>query len=130
MTKTPSSKGSSSSSYKTVGNTYDGVKVLAPKVSSKLFTAAEVRRAIKKALEEASKPGAEKPLRESDALRVEQRSDGRFQVKKPGAKRVSAVTKTQTEAINRARELEPGTSPIAKRVRKRSGVKKGTWRET
>ena len=108
----------------------DGVKVLAPKTKSKTFTAAEVRRAIAKALEDASGPGGKQPLRESDALRVQKRDDGRFEVRRPGAKRASAVTDTQTEAIARARELEPGKAPIAKRGRQKTGVKRGTWRGT
>lgn len=130
MAKPPRAK--DVSPYKTVGKTYDGVKVLAPKTKSKTFTAAEVRRAIGKALEEvsASASQAKPPLRDRDALRVQQRDDGRFEVKRPGAKRVSDVKDTQTEAIARARELEPGKAPIAKRVRKKPGAKKGTWRET
>ena len=61
---------------------------------------------------------------------MKQREDGRYEVKKPGAKRASAITDTQTEAIAKARKLNPGKSPIVKRVRKQPGVKKGTWRET
>ena len=128
MAKSPRAKGSSS--YKSVGRTYDGVKVLAPKTKSKTFTAAEVRRAIAKALEDVSEAGDKPPLRESDALRVQKRRDGRFEVKKPGGKRASAVKDTQTEAIARARELEPGKAPIAKRVRKKPGARRGTWRPT
>jgi hypothetical protein len=120
----------SASPYKTVGRTYDGVRVLAPKTKSKTFTAAEVRRIIEKALEQASGSQGNTPLRESDALRIQQRSDGRFEVKRPGAKRASDVKDTQTEAVARARELDPGNAPIAKRVRKRPGVKRATWRET
>jgi hypothetical protein len=127
MAKTPSSK--SASGYKTVGKTYDGVKVLAPKTKSKTFTPAEVRRAIKKAVSEATS-SHDKPLRDGDALRIKKRDDGRFEVKKKGAKRASAVKDTQAEAIQRAKELDPGTAPIAKRVRKTPGAKKGTWRET
>ena len=119
-----------SSPYKTVGSTYDGVKVLAPKTKSKTFTAAEVRRAIEKALDEVSGGGGQKPLRESDPFRIQKRGDGRFEVKKPGAKRASAVKATQTEAIARAKELDPGNAPIAKRVRKKPGAKRGTWRAT
>ncbi|WP_271167294.1 DUF2188 domain-containing protein [Hansschlegelia plantiphila] len=105
------------------------MKVLAPKTKSKTFTAAEVRRAIAKAIEEVSR--ADKPLlRESDSPRIQKRKDGRFEVKKPGAKRASAVTDTQTEAIARAKEIEPNKAPIAKRVRKGPGVKRGTWRKT
>ncbi|GLK67029.1 hypothetical protein GCM10008179_06670 [Hansschlegelia plantiphila] len=127
MAKSPPAK--TPSSYRTVGRTYDGVKVLAPKTKSKTFTAAEVRRAIAKAIEEVSR--ADKPLlRESDSPRIQKRKDGRFEVKKPGAKRASAVTDTQTEAIARAKEIEPNKAPIAKRVRKGPGVKRGTWRKT
>lgn len=127
MAKSPRSK--STLGYKTVGKTYDGVKVLAPKTKSKTFTAAEVRRAIAKAVNQAAN-SSEKPLRDSDALRVQKRDDGRFEVRKRGAKRASAVKDTQAEAIERAKELDPGQSPIAKRVRKSPGAKKGTWRET
>lgn len=127
MTKPPRKK--ASSAYKTVGRTYDGVKVLAPKTKSKTFTAAEVRRAIQKVLGEISKPERKMPLRESDALRVEQRIDGRFEVRKPGAKRASAILDTQAEAVAKARELNPGRAPIVKRVRKMPGTKRGTWRE-
>jgi hypothetical protein len=105
MAKSP--RASVSSPYRTVGKTYDGVKVLAPKTKSKTFTAAEVRRAIEKALDEVSGSNASKPLRKSDALRVQKQEDGRFEVKKSGAKRASAVKATQTEAIARARELDP-----------------------
>jgi hypothetical protein len=125
----PPKRTTSSSGYKTVGKTYDGVKVLAPKTKSKTFTAAEVRLAIKQAVREASSSG-DQPLRDSDALRVKKRDDGRFEVKKKGAKRASAVKDTQAQAIERAKELDPGRSPIAKRVRKTPGAKKGTWRET
>ncbi len=127
MTKPPRKK--ASSAYRTVGKTYDGVKVLAPKTKSKTFTAAEVRRAIQKALEEVSKSEGKTPLRESGALRVEKREDGRFEVRKPGAKRASAVLDTQTEALAKARELDPGRAPIAKRIRKAPGAKRGTWRK-
>lgn len=46
-------------SYKIVGQTYDGVKVLAPKTKSKTFTPAEVRRSIRKAQEEVSAPDSD-----------------------------------------------------------------------
>ncbi len=128
MAKTPKPK--SGSSYKSVGRTYDGVKVLAPKTKSKTFTAAQVKQAIQKALEEVSQTGLKKTLRDKDAIRVQQRADGRFEVKKPGAKRASAVETTQKKAVARARELAPGKAPIAKRVRKTPGGKRGTWRET
>lgn len=127
MVKSPRAK---TSSYRTVGSTYDGVKVLAPKTKSKTFTAAQVRRAIEKALSEVSGDAGGKALRDSDALRVQQRADGRFEVRKRGAKRASAVKDTQTEAIATAKQLDPSKPTIAKRVRKKPGTKRGTWRET
>lgn len=117
------------SSYKTVGKTYDGVKVLAPKTRSKTFTAAEVKRAIQKALDDVSGTKSKKPLRESDAMQVQKRNDGRYEIKRPGAKRASDVKDTQKEALARARELDPNNAPIAKRVRRKPGAKRGTWRE-
>jgi hypothetical protein len=50
MAKSPHA--TTTSSYRTVGKTYNGVNVLAPKTKSKTFTAAEVRRAIAKALKD------------------------------------------------------------------------------
>jgi len=38
------------------------------------------------------------------------RHDGGWAVKRPGAERSSAVTATQAEAIERAREMEPGAT--------------------
>jgi uncharacterized protein YdaT len=128
MAKAPRSK--STAPYKTVGETYDGVKVLAPKTKSKTFTASEVKRAIEVALEQVGAAEAKKSLRNSDAMRIEKRDDGRFGIKRPGAKRVSDIKDTQAEAVARARELDPGTAPIAKRVRKKAGAKVGTWRKT
>ena len=127
MVKTSRSK--AAPAYRSVGRTYDGIKVLAPKTKSKTFTAAEVRRAIKKALEEVSGSKQKKPTHRADAIKVLKRDDGRFEVKKPGAKRASAIKKTQKEAIAKARELDPGKAPIAKRVRKVPGTKRGTWRK-
>ncbi|MCF4126055.1 DUF2188 domain-containing protein [Methylobacterium sp. SyP6R] len=134
MARAPRSR--STDSYKTVGRTYDGVEVLAPKTRSKTFTSAEVRQAIKLALKQAGVPStprntkATKSLVETDKLRVQQREDGRYEVRKPGAKRASAVMDTQKEAVARARELEPGNAPIAKRVRRSPAGKRKTWRET
>lgn len=127
MAKT--SRGKTADSYRTIGQTYDGVKVLAPKTKSKTFTAAEVRQEIQKALKDAGITKPETPLRETDALRVQKREDGRFEVKRPGAKRASDVKPTQKDAIERAKELDPNSEPIVKRVRKSSKGKRGTWRK-
>jgi hypothetical protein len=50
MTRTSGSR--STRSGKTVGRTYDGVEVLAPKMRSKSFTSAEVRQAIGRAMQD------------------------------------------------------------------------------
>lgn len=128
MAKRPRPK--SSTGYKSVGRTYDGVKVLAPKMASRKFTAAEVRRAVQKALDSLSDTDGKVPLASTDALRIKQRDDGRFEVRKPGAKRASAIVDTQKEAVARAKELAPGKAAIAKRIRKVPGAKRGTWRQT
>ncbi|WP_182084412.1 DUF2188 domain-containing protein [Aureimonas sp. ME7] len=128
MAKTP--KGKTAGSYRTVGQTYDGVRVVAPKTKSKTFTEAEVRRAIRKALNEVGSSPRPKPLGQTDAVRVEPTDDGRYKVKRKNAKRASAIVDTQKEGIERARELEPGQAPIVKRVRRSPGQKKGTWRKT
>ena len=40
------------SAYRIVGTTYDGVQVLAPKMKSKVWTPAQMRRAIRQAMKE------------------------------------------------------------------------------
>ena len=52
-----------------------------------------------------------------DQLFVEQRPQGDYAVKRGGAERASAVAPTQAEAIQRARELNPGHPPLVERVR-------------
>ena len=53
MTDIPSKQTTDpTSGYRVIGMTYDGVKVLAPKMKPKAFTAAAARRAIRRALKE------------------------------------------------------------------------------
>lgn len=116
--------------YRTVGQTYDGVQVLAPKTKSKRFTEAEVRKIVARAVQEATgEAPSTKSLSKKKAPRIEQRDDGTFAVKRVGKKKASAVTATQTEAVARARQLEPGAGPIVKRVRKSPEGKRGSWRK-
>ena len=42
---------------------------------------------------------------------VERRPDGNYAVEKPGAERASAILPTQSEAIERAKEISPGSRP-------------------
>ena len=60
------SRAKAASAYRSVGKTYDGVRVLAPKTKSKTFTAAEVRRAIEKALSDISGSKTKAALRDSE----------------------------------------------------------------
>lgn len=66
---------------------------------------------------------------EKDRLFVEQRPEGDFAVRRPNSDRASAVLPTQAEAIERARELNPGTPPLVERVRHTSIGKPDQWRK-
>jgi hypothetical protein len=60
---------------------------------------------------------------------VEQRSQGDYAVRRAGAERASAVLPTQEKAIERARELNPGTSPHVERVRHTTSGSPDKWRK-
>lgn len=62
-------------------------------------------------------------------LFVEQRPEGDFAIRKANSGRASAVLPTQAEAIDRARELNPGASPTVERVRHTAGGKPDQWRK-
>ena len=62
-------------------------------------------------------------------LFVEQRAEGDFAVRKGNSERASAVLPTQAEAIERARELNPGASPVVERVRNTTAGKPDQWRK-
>ncbi|MFZ2467773.1 MAG: DUF2188 domain-containing protein [Parvibaculum sedimenti] len=66
---------------------------------------------------------------DKDRLFVERRPQGDYAVRKPGSQRASAVLSTQAEAIEKARELNPGKSPLVERVRFTSGGKPDKWRK-
>lgn len=127
MTKTPT-KGKAASSYQSVGETYDGVRVLKPKTRATHFTAAEVKSAVAKAMQELAASGKTGASKKGNIF-VEPRPHGDFAVKRENAKRASAVLDTQTEAVARARELEPGKSPLVKRVRNTKKGAPGKWRK-
>jgi hypothetical protein len=48
---------------------------------------------------------------------VERRPEGDYAIRRGGSDRASDVKPTQREAIERARELNPGHNPLVKRVR-------------
>jgi hypothetical protein len=64
-----------------------------------------------------------------DQLFVERRPGGDYAVKKGNAQRASDVLPTQKEAIDRARELNPGKSPLVERVRNTAGGSRDKWRK-
>lgn len=62
-------------------------------------------------------------------LYVEQRPEGDFAVRKGNSERASDVLPTQAKAIERAKELSPGASPLVERVRNTTGGKPDQWRK-
>jgi hypothetical protein len=60
---------------------------------------------------------------------VEQREEGDYAVRRAGAERASAVEPTQEEAIERARELNPGVAPHVERVRDTKVGHRDKWRK-
>lgn len=60
---------------------------------------------------------------------VEQRTQGDYAVRRANAERASAVLSTQAKAIERARELSPGTSPHVERVRHTTAGSPDKWRK-
>jgi uncharacterized protein YdaT len=62
-------------------------------------------------------------------LFVEQRPEGDYAIRKAKSERASDVLPTQAEAIERARKLSPGASPLVERVRNTAGGKPDKWRK-
>jgi hypothetical protein len=63
------------------------------------------------------------------SLYVERRPQGDYAVRRPNSDRASDVKPTQREAIDRARELNPGHSPHVERVRYTDQGKPDKWRK-
>jgi hypothetical protein len=59
---------------------------------------------------------------------IEQRPDGRYNVARPGAERASAVTQTQHEAIDRAKQIDPNATIHVERVRNTVKGHRDEWR--
>jgi hypothetical protein len=66
--------------------------------------------------------------KDSNNLYVERREDNSYAVRKPGSERASAVTQTQAEAIERAKQLNPDAAVHVERVRNTTGGKPDKWR--
>ncbi len=60
---------------------------------------------------------------------VERRPEGDYAVRRADSQRASAVEPTQKEAIERARELNPGIAPHVERVRDTSVGGRDKWRK-
>ena len=60
---------------------------------------------------------------------VERRPEGDYAVRRGGSERASAVEPTQKQAIERARELNPGIAPHVERVRDTSAGSPDKWRK-
>ena len=61
-------------------------------------------------------------------LFVERRPEGDYAVRKADSERASVVTPTQKEAIEKARELNPGVAPHVERVRDTKAGGRDKWR--
>jgi hypothetical protein len=68
-------------------------------------------------------------MTKKDQLFVERRPEGDYAVRRGDAERASAVLPTQSEAIDKARELNPGHAPLVERVRYTSNGKPDKWRK-
>jgi len=60
---------------------------------------------------------------------VERRPEGDYAVRREGSKRASAVEPTQKDAIERAREMNPGVAPHVERVRDTQVGGRDKWRK-
>lgn len=65
----------------------------------------------------------------SDRFYVERRAEGDYAVRRANSTRASDVLPTQAEAIERARELNPGHWPVVGRVRHTDHGKPNQWRK-
>jgi hypothetical protein len=66
---------------------------------------------------------------DKNQLFVERRPQTKdYVVRKPDSQRASAVAPTQAEAIARAKELNPKSTPMVERVRNTTGGKPDKWR--
>jgi len=60
---------------------------------------------------------------------VERRSEGDYAIRRAGSERASDVRSTQHAAIERARELSPGSRPHVERVRNTNVGSPDRWRK-
>ena len=66
----------------------------------------------------------------SGKLFIERREgDGDYAIRRPNADRISGHEKTQAEAIERAREIDPGATVQVERVRNTNKGSRDKWRK-
>jgi hypothetical protein len=68
-------------------------------------------------------------MKKEKTLYVERRPQGDFAVRKPDSERASAIADTQAEAIEIAREMNPGHAPHVERVRDTKAGGRDKWRK-
>lgn len=59
---------------------------------------------------------------------IEQRPQGDYAIRRPGADRASGVEQTQAEAIERAREIDANAAILVERVRITNAGSRDKWR--
>jgi hypothetical protein len=64
-----------------------------------------------------------------DQLFIERRDEGDYAIRRGKSKRASVVLPTQSDAIEKAREMNPGTAPLVERVRNTSKGHRDKWRK-
>ncbi len=62
-------------------------------------------------------------------LYVERREDGDYAIRRPGSDRASDVRDTQSDAIDRARDIEPDAAIQVERVRNTNRGSRDKWRK-
>ncbi len=67
---------------------------------------------------------------EKRELFIERRTEeGDYAIRKPGSKKASDVRDTQSEAIERAAEIDPNASILVERVRNTNRGSRDKWRK-
>lgn len=64
-----------------------------------------------------------------DELFIERREQGDYAIRKAGSQRASDVLPTQKDAIGRARQLNPNSTPLVERVRNTDSGGRDKWRK-
>ncbi len=62
-------------------------------------------------------------------LYVERREEGDYAIRRPGSDRASDVRDTQSDAIDRARDIEPDAAIHVERVRNTNRGSRDKWRK-